>query len=1087
MAKKNIPFSHKLVLNQWLFGLFGLTSTAGTVVYNGAKMASLEAFKLKFQINELTAEGVDTDNRHFYFKALTNRTDDLPDLPHDVLRVFDENIVRHTLKINERRLTRGKEAIVWKYFQYLTLLFTEIYFNWYFNRPVELRVSLNEQINAYNLTVGKQDQLDLLNEGTDAWSELNKVAFWSATGSGKTLLMHVNLLQYQHYLGLLPKNDKRSQLNRIILLTPNEGLSKQHLEEFNESGIDAELFSKNGRGLFSSNAVEIIDIHKLKEDSKEKTVAVDAFESNNLVLVDEGHSGAGRGVDGVWMDYRNRLCAEGFSFEYSATFGQAIKGEDMTQLYARSILFDYSYRYFYRDGFGKDYQILNLNEETESEYISPYLIGCLLSFYQQLHLYKAQTREVSDFNLEKPLWIFVGSTVTKSLSTREASDVIEILLFLARYVANRHDSIQTIENVLKHGLVAANGKNLFADKFQHLDEANLSAQEIFDDTLRILFNAPGGGRLHIEKLKSDNSEIALRVGTNKPFGLINIGDAGSFANLCEDRSEFVVNEPEFSKSLFSEINGHDSPINVLIGSKKFTEGWSSWRVSTMGLMNMGRSKGAQIIQLFGRGVRLKGFSNSLKRSSRVSLPDGTERPKHLRLLETLNIFGIKANYMAEFRKILEDEGLPTNDERAEYIIPVKISLPGSDLKTVKLKESINGVTTQFGNAFKRLAPVPRLKRPDPATEPSTQYLVNNKVVLNLLPKIDSVESVNTDGGEGHSFERTLDSVHVAFLDIDRIYFELERFKAERGWFNLNITHEAIRELLEDTAWYRIQIMDSELVADSFSKVRRWEEIAIMLLKKYTERYYLFRKREWEEPHLEYQTLDSTDRNFLVKEPASKSGYRFILDDSKATLSAKVEELKRQVESGGPSTWTFKGTEAIWFGEHLYQPLMCGKNQEIEISPVPLNEGETVFVKDLEKFIAAKPKQMQGVKLYLLRNLSRGTGVGFFEAGNFHPDFIMWLVMGKVQTIVFIDPKGIRNLGIKDPKIQFHKTVKEVQQRLGDPNVRLESFIISNTLADEMKLQWNADKPEMEANHILFQKDDKDTYLRKMFEMIASLR
>ena len=33
--------------------------------------------------------------------------------------------------------------------------------------------------------------------------------------------------------------------------------------------------------------------------------------------------------------------------------------------------------------------------------------------------------------------------------------------------------------------------------------------------------------------------------------------------------------------------------------------------------------------------------------------------------------------------------------------------------------------------------------------------------------------------------------HIAFLDMDRLYFELERFKAERGWYNLNLTREGI--------------------------------------------------------------------------------------------------------------------------------------------------------------------------------------------------------------------------------------------------------------------------------------------------------
>ena len=78
----------------------------------------------------------------------------------------------------------------------------------------------------------------------------------------------------------------------------------------------------------------------------------------------------------------------------------------------------------------------------------------------------------------------------------------------------------------------------------------------------------------------------------------------------------------------------------------------------MGLMNVGQGEGAQIIQLFGRGVRLKGYGISLKRSSKAQLPDGMERPKHIGTLETLGIFGIHADYMAQFREFLEEEGLP---------------------------------------------------------------------------------------------------------------------------------------------------------------------------------------------------------------------------------------------------------------------------------------------------------------------------------------------------------------------------------------------------------------------------------------------
>src|SRR3546814_8986134 len=76
--------------------------------------------------------------------------------------------------------------------------------------------------------------------------------------------------------------------------------------------------------------------------------------------------------------------------------------------------------------------------------------------------------------------------------------------------------------------------------------------------------------------------------------------------MAEDVEAFDSERDDFGGALFGKLNNKDSRLNVLIGSRKFTEGWSSWRVSTMGLLNMGQGEGSQIIQLFGRGVRLKG-------------------------------------------------------------------------------------------------------------------------------------------------------------------------------------------------------------------------------------------------------------------------------------------------------------------------------------------------------------------------------------------------------------------------------------------------------------------------------------------------
>lgn len=1062
--KPQVPFACKLVLNQWMLSLF--------------KVKRFE--DLAEHLRNEAQEGLDEHNVHHFHHALTAQLFNMTELTTELLLEYDENIVRHTMRLNERRITRGEESIVWKYFQYLTLLFTEIYLDRYFSDPDALLRELNIQVAAYNVEKSEADQITPFDEEAEAWPQINKLAYWSATGSGKTLLMHVNILQYQFYL---KKYGHRRELNRILLLTPNEGLSQQHLREFDAAGIEAELFSKDGRGLFSSHAVEILEVTKLREEAKEKTIAIDAFENNNLVLVDEGHRGTSGGEEGAWIKARNALCEKGFSFEYSATFGQAVKGKpNLISLYAKCTLFDYSYRYFYGDGFGKDYQILNLDEGTQQNHLELYMVACLLSFYQQQRLYREQEATFRPFNIEKPLWIFVGGSVTATLAARDASDIVEILQFLSRYVSDRSGSIQRVERVLNQGIETAAGKNLFAGRFTYLNTCGLTPAQVFDDTLATMFNAPGGGHLSLKNLKGATGEVALQVGAeNNPFGVINVGDDAKLVKLCEDNG-IATGEREFKGSLFHEINKPHSPINLLIGSKKFTEGWSSWRVSTMGLMNVGKGEGSQIIQLFGRGVRLKGFARSLKRSNKTQLPEGIERPRHIGILETLGIFGIHADYMAQFRDYLEEEGLPTNDDRIEFLLPVINNLGKQPLRIIRLKKSINGVSTDFGDAFRKLGPIPTVMKPDTARDVGTLYLQKNQVVLNWYPRIQSLRSSGLKGGDAEAApnQTHFTPKHAAFLDIDRLTYELERFKAERGWYNLNLTWQNIEELLADQSWYRLLIPAEEMAFNSFEKVRLWEEIALSLLKEYTKRYYTFRKREWELPHLEYRDLEADDPNFLcAKESPDEGYYRIMIDRSQEEIVAKLEELKRSIEQGVLKPWEFRGMKAIWFGKHLYQPLLYLDQKIVEITPAPLNKGERQFVEDLKAFHDGTPDFFNSRELYLLRNLSKGRGVGFFEAGNFHPDFILWLIEDGKQRIIFVDPKGIFNLGPTDPKIQFHETIKEIEQRLDDPAVSLNSFIVSNTSSAIMRTHWNMEKPEMQRRNILFQEEDRDSYVRSM--------
>lgn len=174
-----------------------------------------------------------------------------------------------------------------------------------------------------------------------------------------------------------------------------------------------------------------------------------------------------------------------------------------------------------------------------------------------------------------------------------------------------------------------------------------------------------------------------------------------------------------------------------------------------------------------------------------------------------------------------------------------------------------------------------------------------------------------------------------------------------------------------------------------------------------------------------------------------------------------------------------------FDRHLYRPLVHLANSDVKVTPVALNEGEQQFVRDLKAYYDANPAYFAGKELYLLRNMSRGKGIGFFEAGNFYPDFVMWLAQenGDKQYVTFIDPKGIRRLdGVEDPKIRFHETIRGIEARLGDSQVTLASFIVSNTPHAQLP-DWGVNKKELEDSHVLFQNDDPDTYIKKMLSRI----
>ena len=1069
-----LAFQDKLVLNQWLISLLGVDPLA-----DGYRRGEKPFHRLTEHLR-FTREGLGADGLHHFYHEL--KDGDFFRLAEGKvtaaeLRLYEENVVSCTAAINAGR--PADRQIKWKYFQWLALIFTEIYLDRFFRDRAGLLADLNAFVAAFN---AKHDGCAPL--APYAADDLNKICFQNATGSGKTLLLHAHLRQFRHYA---EKYGRWERINFPFLLTPNARLSEQHRNELAASGINGFAYAR-GVGGELGDYLYTLEIQKIQQEDGPETFAVRNFGDNNLLFVDEGHAGLSGKEDAVWMGYRQQLCEKGFSFEYSATFAQAVAGTGHEDDYAKAVLFDYSYRWFYEDGYGKDYQIYNLPKTfAQTQFV--YLTGALLKFYQQLRIYEERRTDFAGFNLEKPLWVFVGSTVSggKRLEKGDlvtATDVAAIISFFSAFLADRESAIATIAALLlktgaETGMLDADGNDFFQGAFPYL--AGLMRGDVgqpaalYDDILKRVFNGTSAGRLQVERVKGSAGEILLRAplsDARRPFGLINVGSPKELCDHLKSLPELAgkvhfVDESDVSEPIFQTVRESGSPVNLLVGSKKFVEGWDCWRVSTLGLMHVGKSEGTQIIQLFGRGVRLKGWGWSLKRSHFSSAPTC---PAHIHELELLNVFGIEADFMQRFKDYLKSEGLPGNERRQIEKIPLNVTYDfGKRLKIIRPKRKRDDGREYD---FRKDAPVPQVGDVPPS-------LVDNKVVCDWYPRVQGVASRQRGVREGVKNRASLGERQRALLDETALYFALERFKRERTWSNLDISPEGIRRVLARDDWYELYIPKDFVEPTSMAGVRVLQDVAAELLKGYVEKLYAHAKRQFIDPRLEVRELTPADENI-----PDVGEYVFTVDADDSTLINQIRTLKVELakKANAGNVLSYGGIEAINFDRHLFQPLFHLKKQgTISIQPVTLNDSEFRFVRDLNDYVRAHKGEFvaQGRELYLLRNLSRGRGVGFEEASNFHPDFILWIVEGARQHIAFIEPHGLLHEAMDSDKVRFAERIKAIEKRLGDPNLVLDSFILSPTPYAALLWRPKPSAADLEEKHVLFMEDTGPVYLSKL--------
>ncbi|MEO1632278.1 MAG: hypothetical protein AAFU38_16015, partial [Bacteroidota bacterium] len=755
-----------------------------------------------------------------------------------------------------------------------------------------------------------------------------------------------------------------------------------------------------------------------------------------------------RKTERAWRAIRDDLAGAGgpaaqagLTLEYSATFAQVTEGtsdaaKDLLDDYSRQTLYEYAYRRFHKDGFGKDYRAINVKQDDDL-YGDRLLLGALLTFYEKQRFFDATPEAASTFNEAPPLMTFVSARVTGG------PELVGVLQFLDRVLQDGTGATEGIAALLRgeSGLPGPDGRDVFSVAFPYLRGLGLAAADVYADLCARLFY--GHGRLVLVPLADAPGEIGLRTADaakDRFFGVINVGDPGKLAKkVAQETAISVSAETPFTGSLFESVGEDTSPLRFLIGSKKFTEGWSTPRVSVMGLMSVGSSAGAQVLQLFGRGVRLRGVGGLMRRAELSDHP-----PTHLDRLETLDIFGVKANYLKAFLDTLRREG-------AE--VPVLRLLPLFADAGAFERAGLQTLDVEDGYRFAEAETID--------FNPDT---LAKSVSLDLTPKMivgGSADETKTASTGQAKLKLGADT--LAWLDLDALYYHALAYKQTKGWANLQVRREAVKRTLTTKA--RLAAPPEVLAPTQPAHAVMLDAAARTLVEKALTAFYRAERERAEKAKMVTYPLTIDDPNvpkLAVREAGGQTFQRAYQLKVPESMLADVDALLADAEALREEAHGFP-LPRMHVAAHLYAPLLVETpvrdeagvltvpkmppgSPRVRSTPAGLVDSEVRFLHDLRMFWDDRDEDEWGTtQLYVLRNLPRA-GVGFFETAGFYPDFLVWLKDGDRQALAFVDPKGLARWN--EEKVRLLQTIRSFSDRAGFP---LFGFIVSPTEAGALSI------------------------------------
>ncbi|WRD37296.1 DEAD/DEAH box helicase family protein [Helicobacter pylori] len=494
---------------------------------------------------------------------------------------------------------------------------------------------------------------------------INRLAFYMATGSGKTIVIIklVELLSVAMGMGLIPKKN-------IMFFSANEHLIKQfekEIEKYNRNkDYSKQIDFKNLKSVTNKDFYHaskdffqkiVLFYYRADlmsdEESKENLLNYKDYWDNgeNYVILDEAHKG--NKSESKRQAIFSLLSLKGFLFNFSATFTE--ESDLITAVYNLSV------GEWVKLGYGKESVLLkknNLNAFKDLKDLNDREKE--IALLKALLLLGMQKRYKTEGYFYDPLML----VFTHSVNVKN-SDAEIFFKTLARVIENGDgsDFLKAKEDLLEE---LRDPEFLFSD-----DKDKDYKVKVFKEGLKSMdfkglkeevFYASNG---HIEVIinPKNNQEIAFKLNTSdKVFCLIKIGDITEW--ICEKLKSVKVASKNLSfkeESYFSQID--KSSINILVGSRTFETGWDSTRPSVILFLNIGLDDDAKklVKQSFGRGVRIESVKNQRQRLAYLDIDKAIKKAlkPNAAMLETL--FVIPTNHASleailKFQKESENKG-----------------------------------------------------------------------------------------------------------------------------------------------------------------------------------------------------------------------------------------------------------------------------------------------------------------------------------------------------------------------------------------------------------------------------------------------